>query len=421
MKGKMIQALAFNHQKRAELNARCEKMEDNILEIRKRYSDYLRKSLSQSDIYQKKETTQEIILAGGTGYLGMNLIEAFLEAGVQKIKIVSRHADREQFQESYSTFVGEKRFEEWKEKIELFTGDVSKPNLAMQKDSYDELCKNTDCIINAAVDMDCFGSYPTLYQTNVEGTHNLLNLQNDCGKEVAFYQISTVGISEGEEPGKQYSFLSEEESCIERCYESVFMNKAYYRTKLEAENLVCQAQVQGKKAYIIRIGNIGFHSQNGTYCVNGKVSSIMNLLNSFLDIGILPNDTARIIDFSFADEVAKSIVLLVSNNTDCHIYHCLNPRVYSFQDLFRCFSQCIPIECCEANAIPDILCSKIEEGYEDKIQETLLNFIKYRNLETTKTIIAAEKTEHLLRQFGFSWSSLDASKVKQYLLAREKQ
>ena len=176
-----------------------------------------------------------ILVTGATGFLGHNLIPRLHQAGYRLRALVRPSSDvdflvRNQVELAYAEDVTDKT--------------------AVQK-----ACQGCRFIIHAAGHFRFWGSVPTFWQTNVEGTATMLAGALEAGVE-RFVHVSTVVVVGKTFPGQ---IIDETHPCQPQ--------DPYQRTKLEGERLVmAYHQEQGLPVVILRPG--AFYGPWGHYAFN---------------------------------------------------------------------------------------------------------------------------------------------------------
>lgn len=156
----------------------------------------------------KKKGPMMILVTGGGGFLGKAIVKALIKKG-HKVRSISRR-DNQELRE-----IG----------VEVLRG-----NLADEK-TMSEACKGCDAVFHVAAKAGVWGSFKDYYDTNVQGTKNVIascrlhsvrRLIFTSSPSVVFHGIDQQGVDEKEDYPKK--FLSN-----------------YPKTKAMAEKLVLEA------------------------------------------------------------------------------------------------------------------------------------------------------------------------------------
>lgn len=115
-----------------------------------------------------------------TGFVGSHLLEELIPKNPNATIYCLVRAENEKLgiERIKSTFLKFKL--EWKtayeHKIKIVLGDLTKPNLGVDEDVYQELQKNIQVIYHMASDVSYVQPYEHIKKTNVDGMANILHL-----------------------------------------------------------------------------------------------------------------------------------------------------------------------------------------------------------------------------------------------------
>lgn len=391
-----------NKEQRDQIRTHIEELKKNLTSTKLEYIDYLKRKESY-DIEYRENITDTVLLIGGSGYFGTHLLKALVERQTSCIYILSRHCDVKEIKKEIETLYDNFDLKQMTTKLVCIRGDISCENFGLKSEQYQKLLDQVDVVINLAANMSESEEYFDFYSTNVAGVRNIVDFMRHSNKEVELFQASTIGVSEGEELGKEYSFMSEYTWNVDRNYDYVGLHHNYYMTKNLAEKEVNQAREEGLKVNIFRFGNIGFCSETGKFSVAGQTTSIIELIKSFVKMGIMPGDQEKVIDLTYVDDLTDAVTRIVANRsafTSNKIYHLTNEQYYSFHDLASIFN----VKTCNSSEIWSVLKEKIrDKNFENDINNILQCYLQADGLETTKTLIASDCTVTRLKSIHFSW------------------
>lgn len=224
-----------------------------------------------------------ILVTGATGFLGHNLIPRLRRAGHQ-IRALVRPSSEIDFLV--------------RNNVELACAEDITDTAAVHR-----ACQGCHTIIHAAGHFRFWGSLPTFWQTNVEGTATVLAGASAAGVE-RFIHISTAVVVGKTSPGR---VIDENHPCHPL--------DAYQRTKLEGEKLVlAYHRERDLPAIILRPG--AFYGPWGHYAFNRL------FFEEPLKGWRIKVDNGRHITFPvFAPDVARAIELALGNGRPGHIYN----------------------------------------------------------------------------------------------------
>ena len=189
----------------------------------------------------------------------------------------------------------------------------------MDQASYQQLCSRIGRIFHSAADVRHYAADAQQYlQTNVDGTANMLSLAQSAG--AAFYHISTCSVS-----GMRLTDSDRAVDYTENDYDigQDWESNIYVRSKFLAESLVRQAAQAGLDTKIFRLGRLVGRMSDGLFQRNPHTNAFYLLLQSFLQIGAVPQSAADIrVDLMPIDLSAREVLALTQGPDP--VYHILN-------------------------------------------------------------------------------------------------
>ncbi|MFF2175863.1 amino acid adenylation domain-containing protein, partial [Lysinibacillus sp. NPDC058147] len=363
--------------------------------------------------YRVERNYKNVLLTGSTGYLGVYLLQQLMETTDYHVSIIVRGKNSEhgisRITNKLLFYFGEDFYPKHKHRISIFIGDITKPYLGLNEELYEKLSNDIDCIINSAANVKHYGEYSDFYDTNVLGTHRLIQFAFN-NKMKDFNHISTISVASGIVKGHNHVLFTEFDYDVQQTIDS-----HYVMTKREAEQLVVQARQKGLKANIFRIGNIVFNSSTGQFQENIEDSRFYNILNSTIKSGILPNSKSYITDFSYVNEVSQSIILLFDRevllNENYHIYNWETLNVEDIHYLLKESGYSIQLW-----ELEEFLSYLIENKGDPHVNQILM----YTGLlelseEYTYFRLTSAKTRMILDRLGFEWSQMNQELMQKML------
>ncbi len=169
---------------------------------------------------------EKIFLTGGTGNLGIELIKEILEKTNFEIILLIHDKGKDLGKENLFEML--KLDNKDLERVTFFNGDVTKKDLGLSKEDYDELINNVGFFLHAAALTSFNLPLEKIRKVNVEGTRNLLELVKKCNNVRKVVFLSTVYVC-----GKRTGLILENE----RNHGAGFVN-TYEQSKYEAEAVI---------------------------------------------------------------------------------------------------------------------------------------------------------------------------------------
>ena len=162
------------------------------------------------DAYRGKN----VLLTGGTGFLGMALVEKILRSlpDLERLYLVVRASrDKNAAERFEKDVLGSAAFKKLREslgddfeeyvsdKVRVLEGDVHATALGLSDEELSELSKEVDIVIHSAASVVFDAPLDAAVDSNVRGTLGLLKLARDWEKRPLFMHVSTAYVSGVEE------------------------------------------------------------------------------------------------------------------------------------------------------------------------------------------------------------------------------
>ncbi len=198
-----------------------------------------------------------ILLTGANGFLGTQIALRLIKRTKHDIVALVRGENNIKATQKLS-----RSWWDWPElakaigvRVRVQRGDISSPNLGLDKEEYNTLVKSVNYIVHTAADMRLAGPMDELRKTNVQGTTNILKLAKAAHRDhglIRLSHVSTVYVA-GARKGK----VSEDSLSDEYGFSSV-----YELSKYEGEILV-QAAKSELPISVFRPGMVVGDSKTG--------------------------------------------------------------------------------------------------------------------------------------------------------------
>ena len=290
-----------------------------------------------------------ILLTGSTGFLGIHILEQFLNNEKGKIYCIVRDAPgvtaKTRLHEKLNYYFGNKYDDLLDNRIIVINGDTSKPNFGLNQKDLLEVANSIDVVLNSAANVFHFGNYNSFYNSNVVSVKYMIEFCKSFNKKL--YHISTTGIA-GTKLDTTYLATKRKIKkgnviCDEaHLYVGQVLDNVYTRSKFEAEKLLLDSIGNGLDGYILRIGHLMPRYSDGVFQENILDNEFMQKCVSFVNLGIIPNYLLSLsLDITPVDFTAIAIYKLVThpsnNNKIFHLYNqhfvCVNRYLKLFKKL----------------------------------------------------------------------------------------
>ncbi|SFM31993.1 thioester reductase domain-containing protein, partial [Pelosinus propionicus] len=272
---------------------------------------------------------ENVLLTGATGLLGAFLCNEILQQTSATVYCLVR---------AESDSLGLQRLQENLDKFSLWQsgyhsriipvlGDITMPQLGMEKMMYDKLSYSIDVIYHCAALPNHILNYYSLKSANVNGTLAIIEFAAS-GKIKPIHFTSTIAVC-SQMDGDIILSAHQEETLLEQ---GKYLTSGYAQSKWVSEHHLMQAQARGIPVTIFRCGEITGSSQTGYGIAEDMVH---NFLKIFIEVNVIPEWNEGVMDIVPIDYVSK-VILTVSQEKDCYgkIYHLNHIQPFSVNDFF---------------------------------------------------------------------------------------
>ena len=362
---------------------------------------------SVKQLKPQKFTTKPInnvLLTGGAGFLGCNLLNQLLQLTHYTIYVFIRAEDEpaviQRMEHKFQFYFEQSLQETYPSRVVFIPCDLEEPYLGLSSNQYELLASQIDTVIHAAALTKHYGDAETLRSANVDATINLLKF-TQLTRLKDFHYISTHSVSEvmRQDVSKSYVFTEDDHPEPSATWATI-----YNQTKYLGEQHTRTYRCKGIQTNIYRIGNLAY-MQNGKPQENYQDNAFITYLEFLKQLGCIPHgmDTAEI---SHADKTAEAIVRLfdkqeLSNGT----YHVFDPNPTDLYNLLTDTAK--PLSRVTFNEFIDKVVDYIERcDARDLFGRFLISLgweieNRYFNLRLQ---ILQNRTEKLLKFCGFQWN-----------------
>jgi len=279
-------------------------------------------------IYQPLKEIQNVLLTGGTGFLGAYIIAEILKTTNTNLYCLVRSKRGENSKERIERQM--KRYQVWAEddawlamwnqRLHVIDGDVTLPRLGMKDVDYERLARDVDAIFHGAAHVNFIYPYEALRATNVLGIHEIIQFAFHA-RIKPVHHLSTAAIWP---MGAQYTYY--EKDPIDHVG---VLNLGYDEAKWVGEKCLLHAEERGLPVARYRPGEVGGDSVTGR-CVTDHF--IIACFKGFLQFGAFP-DLDIEVDVAPVDYVARAMVYLAfQRNGLGRAFHLTNPSRRRMKD-----------------------------------------------------------------------------------------
>lgn len=370
----------------------------------------------QNLILSEKKKWKQILLLGGTGYLGIYLLREIVTQTDAQVVLIVRPTEecdgQSRIYEKFCAYFGEELYQVYQDRWLVLDGKITEQNFGLDYSVYWELARSTECIVNASGKVDHYGEYEAFYEANVEIVKQVIAFaKTGCKKEI--HEMSTKGVGTGKIEGRNCILFTEFDTDFGQEF-----NNYYVETKHEAERMLLGLRADGFDVNLYRIGDIVYDSENGHFQENIEKNAVYLLMQSILELDYLPNFPFAYMEFSYVDFIGKAVVsLMQQKELKQETYHLLNPYLISIKDLGVVLEK----EGFQTSQIEadDFIQYLIEHYDDEKKKGTIQNFLTYSHLLDipmyTEFVIATEKTCCILRKLGLNWNKPDVNSIRKMI------
>ncbi len=377
----------------------------------------------------KKYNFKNILLIGGTGYLGSHIIDSFMknETGIIYCLIREKNNQKpvDRLRSILHFYFGDKYKDDINVRIKILNGDITKPNLGLSVEDYNIIKNNVDAIINSGAIVKHYGLKQQFEDINVIGTQNVVNL---CKREKKrLLHVSTTSVSGFGEKENNSELLDTNK--IDFTEQDLFVGQSikgiYTSTKYRAEVLILEAISDGLDAQILRIGNITNRYSDGIFQKNIENNAFANRIKSFIDVGAFPKYALEHeIELTPVDLCAKSIIRILEYSSKCNMFHLYNPNLLPVELFYRVLKTDLNIDLVPlSNKLLSYLITGILQDEKNKkiLSGIIYDLDKNKNLiYTSKIKLNADFTKAYLNKIGFQWKNIDKDYIIKYMNYFEK-
>jgi amino acid adenylation domain-containing protein/thioester reductase-like protein len=279
-------------------------------------------------VYQPVAEIQNVLITGGTGFLGAYIIAEIIQTTNAEIHCLVRPRRGENSKQRienqmkrYQVWDGSEAWQSaWENRLHVVEGDVTLPRLGVKDIDYERLSRDVDAIFHGAAHVNFIYPYEALRATNVLGVHEIIQFAFHA-RIKPVHHLSTAAIWP---MGAQYTYY--EKDPIDHVG---LLNLGYDEAKWVGEKCLVHAAERGLPLARYRPGEVGGDSVTGR-CVTDHF--IIACFKGFLQFGAFP-DLDIEVDIAPVDYVAKAMVYMAFHrNVLGRAFHLTNPSRRRLKD-----------------------------------------------------------------------------------------
>ena len=374
----------------------------------------------------KKYKVGNILLIGGTGYLGIHILNEFLKNEKGKIYCLVRRKNNEEplarLKQKIMFYFGNEYFEKYKDRIEAVEGDIVKEGLALSEENSKMIRRSITTVINAGALVKHFGTSKLFNEINVKGTKNVVNFCKNSSKRLL--HISTISVSGNGENEEKIEETKENINDKKIFKESTLyigqnITGIYTTTKYEAEMIVLKAIEEGLDAQILRMGNITNRYCDGQFQQNVEENAFAKRLKSFIELGAFPKYLLEhAVELGPVDLCAKAVIKILDYDSECNTFHIYNPKLMPIKLFINTLHELgIKIDGVNNKTMSKKLIEILNDDFKKGILSGIIHDIDLNKqlIYTSNVKIDYEFSEKYLEKIGFYWKDIDKEYIIKYM------
>jgi len=309
----------------------------------------------------------QVLLTGGTGFIGPFLIKSLLEQTRAKIYVLVRSSDEKQGRQRLRAAMesmgpcGATLREMFEARVIPVSGDLGQPKLGLMPQVWDFLASEIDTVLHNGATVNYLFNYDLMRDANVLGTNEVVRLAFE-GRPKEFNYVSTTFVFGWAVKSVLYETDLNENMEL--------LDFGYSQSKWVAEQVVVDARSRGLSARIFRPALVSPSVTGGGNNFDIAVRLVAFMVNH--GIGV---DTLNQVSFVPADIVANNIVAISTTpGTANNIYHVTRDDYSNMMDITGLITKTTGRQF-ERFSLPDFVPELIRRCRKEDLLFPLLDFL----------------------------------------------
>jgi thioester reductase-like protein len=315
----------------------------------------------------KIPSPRQILLTGGTGFIGPFLMKSLLEQTEATIHVLVRASDEIQGKQRLRAAmhsmgaVPADLLEMFEARVVPVCGDLGQKGLGLMQETWEFLAAEIDTIFHNGATVNYLFNYDMMRDANVLGTNEILRLAFE-GRSKEFNYVSTTFIFGW--AVKSVLYETDSNANME------LLDFGYSQTKWVAERVVFDAQRRGLSVRVFRPALVSPSVDGGGNNFDIAVRLVAFMVNH--GIGV---DTLNQVSFVPADIVANNIVAIsTSPGTANQTFHVVRDDYSNMTDITRLITESTGRQF-DAFLLPDFVPELIRRCRKEDLLFPLLDFL----------------------------------------------
>jgi len=309
----------------------------------------------------------QVLLTGGTGFIGPFLMKSLLEQTRAKIYVLVRSSDEKQGKQRLRDAMdsmgpcGLGLMELFEARVIPVCGDLGQPKLGLAQDEWDFLASEIDTVFHNGATVNYLFNYDLMRDANVLGTNEVVRLAFE-GRPKEFNYVSTTFVF-----GWAVKSVLNETDLNENME---LLDFGYSQSKWVAEQVVVDARNRGLSARIFRPALVSPSVTGGGNNFDIAVRLVAFMVNH--GVGV---DTLNQVSFVPADIVANNIVAISTTPGTANMtYHVTRDDYSNMMDITGLITKATGRQF-ETFRLPDFVPELIRRCRKEDLLFPLLDFL----------------------------------------------